>query len=200
MKKLRVLVLFLLAASSISLTASPTSSPDSVVRKLYQEVVARKPLGIPKGADRTAIWPYLSKALIQKLEVAQNCEDDYFRHHAGEGQKPEFGWLEFGLFSGANERGIPAAAVVTRTEPQNDGSFLVYVRLTYKESPETYGRTPTDANTSNWDVAAVVILESGRLVVDNVLLMNGDSTKVESRLTNSFSGCSGPHWVGDKDN
>jgi hypothetical protein len=38
-------------------------SPDSVVRELYQQVVARRPLGIPKGEDKAALWPFVSDHL-----------------------------------------------------------------------------------------------------------------------------------------
>jgi hypothetical protein len=69
-------------------------SPDSVVRELYQHVVARKALGIPKGKDKAALWPFLSKRLIQKLDVAETCEDDYLRHRPNNDGKPAFGWLE----------------------------------------------------------------------------------------------------------
>jgi hypothetical protein len=184
--------------SYISPSVTAGRSPGSVVRDLYQQLVVRRPLGIPKGADKAAIWPFLSKGLIRRLDAAQTCEDDYFRQHKGEEGKPRFGWLETGLFSGANERGIPAEAVVERTKPQKDGSFHVYVRLTYKESSETYGRTPDPANKFHWHVAAVVISEDGRFVVDDVLLFKDESTKTESRPAVSFPGCDGSRWIGDK--
>jgi hypothetical protein len=107
-------------------------SPDSVVRKLYQQVVARRPLGIPKGADRAAISHFLSKELIQKLDTAQACQDDYFRQHTDKDSKPAFAWLETGLFSGANEEAIPSAAAVDHTSPQKDGSTTTPFFLTMK--------------------------------------------------------------------
>lgn len=174
------------------------SQPDVVVvQHLYDQVVARRPLGIPKDADRAAIWPFLSKGLIRRLELARSCEGDYYRQHAGNEGKPEFPWLELGLFSGENENAIPVAAVVERTEPLKDGSFRVYVRLTYKESFETYGRPPDPANTFHWHVAGSVISEDGRFVVDDVLLFSGNSKRVASRLSRTFTGCDGARWVGD---
>ncbi len=184
--------------SFVSPNATAERSPDSVARELYQQVVARRPLGIPKGADKEAIWPFLSKGLIQKLDAAQACENDYFRQYTDKDSKPGFSWLETDLFSGANEKAIPSAAAVERTKLQKDGSFHVYLRLTYRESYETYGRPPDPANTFNWHVAAVVISEGGRFVVADVLLFEDNSMKVESRLSEYFSGCEGQHWVGDK--
>jgi hypothetical protein len=195
--KTYLVIMFLLLVSCVFLAGNAAPPPEAVVRKLYGQVVKRRPLGIPKGADKTAISAFLSKGLLQRLVVAQRCEADYFRQH-DQGSKPPFDWLETGLFSGTNEKGIPAAAVVDRTERQEDGSFRVYVRLTYKESFETYGRAPDPANTFNWDVAAVVISEGGRFVVDNVLMLKENTTKIESSLTDSFAGCVGPRWVGDK--
>ena len=66
---------------------SPSSAAEraeTVVQQLYKQIVTRQPIGIPQGADRTAIWPFLSKGLIRRLELAQSCERDYRRQHAGD--------------------------------------------------------------------------------------------------------------------
>jgi len=196
--KLRPAILLLLLVSCLSPGGTANSSPDSVVRALYQQIVARRPFGIPKGEDKAAIWPYLSKGLIHKLETAQACEDSYFQQHTSDIVKPGFDWLEVNLFSGgANEQAIPSSAVVERTAAQKDGSLRVYVRLRYKESFETYGRPPNPANTFHWRVADSMISEDGKFVVDDVLFLKDDSTKIEYRLTDFFRGCDGPRWVGD---
>jgi hypothetical protein len=192
------LIVLLQLVSFVFPNAQAEHSPDSVVQELYQRVVARKPLGIPKGADKETLWPFLSKTLVQNLDAAQTCENDYLRQHAGQDGKPAFEWLETGLFSGANEKGIPASAAVERTKAQNDSTFRVYVRLTHKQSFETYGKPPDPAHTFDWHVAAVVKSEGGRFVVDDVLLFEDDSTKIASRLADSFPGCDGPRWMGDK--
>ena len=195
---LHSLIALMLLVNYVAPTGTAAISAESVVRKLYGQITTRKPLGIPKGSDETAIRPLLGKELLQTLRAAQSCQDDYFRQHIDKGSKPEFGWLETGIFSGPNERAIPSAAVVERTEPQEDGSFHVYVRLTYRESFDTYGRAPNPANTFSWQVAAVAKSEGGHFVVTDVLFFEGESKKIESRLSDSFRGCEGSHWVGDK--
>jgi len=70
--------------------------------------------------------------------------------------------------------------------------------LRTKESFETYGKPPDPTHTFDWHVAAVVISEEGRFVVNDVLLFKDDSTKIASRLTDSFTGCDGPRWIGIK--
>lgn len=193
----RILVCLFVPIIVVAQDTSTRPRPASVVSALYRQVVALKPLGIPKGPDKAAIYPFLSKGLTRTLETAQRCEDDYFRRHHGENEKPAFYWLESGLFSGENEQAIPVAAKVRRSERQKDGSFHVVVQLAYKESFETYGRSP-DPTEFHWDVVAVVAAENERFVVDDILLLDDDSKKVESRLTTSFTQCNGPHWVGDK--
>ena len=196
--KLRPVILLLLLVVCLSPIGTADPSPDAVVRGLYKQVVARKPLGIPKRTDRAALVPFLSKGLLGRLDEAQACEDDYLRQHESDSGKPAFVWLETGLFSGSNERGLPSAAIVERSRRQKDGSFYVNVRLTYKESSETYGKTPNPANTFHWDVAAVVISEGGKFFVNDVLFFKDNSDTVESRLSDSFPGCDGSRWVGDK--
>ena len=98
------------------------------------------------------------------------------------------------LTSDSEARCVPAT--VERTDRMKDGTFRVHVRLTYKESSETYGKPPDPTHTFDWHVAAVVTSEGGRFVVDDVLFFKDDSTKITSRLTDSFKGCGGPRWVG----
>jgi hypothetical protein len=195
---MKPLIVLLQLVSFVFPNSPVDPSPDALVRELYQQVVVRRPLGIPKGEDKAALWPFLSKRLIQKLDAAQRCEDDYLRQRPDKDGKPAFGWLETGLFSGSNEWAIPASATVERTETMKDGAFRVYVRLTYKESFETYGKPPDPTHTFDWHIAAVVISEEGRFVVNDILLFEDDSAKITSRLTESFNGCDGPRWVGIK--
>jgi hypothetical protein len=168
---------------------------DTVVGQLYSYVVAHHPIGIPV-ADRAALWPLLSKRLVQKLETARACEDDYRRQHAGDDGKPAFGWLETGLFSGSDERALPSEVSVERSESKSNGTVLVYVRFTYRETSDTYGRSPNPATVVHWRGAAVVTREGGYFVVDDVLLFKRHATTVESRLSRTFVGCSGRRWVG----
>jgi hypothetical protein len=196
--KLRVLIGLLQLTCCLSPTVATERSPDAVVKELYKEVTARNPLGIPKGVDKTAIWPFLSKRLVKRLYAAQACENDYFRHHAGEGGKPELPWLESGIFSGENEQATPAAAVVEKVDRQMDGSFHARVRLTYRNSTDTRGQVSRATSTYHWDVVAVVIAKNGRFAVDDILVFKNDSTEIQSRLEGAFPGCDGSRWVGDK--
>lgn len=174
---------------------------DSVVRNLYHEVVLRRPLGIPKGEDKKILWGFLSNRLKSELDAAQACEDDYYRQYTDKDINPEIEWLEAGLFSGFNEKGIPAAAVVERTEPAGPTTYRVYVLLTYKETFDTYGRPPDPRDTFQWRVAAVVTLEDGRFLVDDILFFKDDTQVVPKTVETSLSqmltmGCNGPRWVG----
>jgi len=129
--------------------ATDKRDAEAVVLNLCRQVVLRKPLGIPQKADRQAISPFLNRGLIARLNAAQTCENDYYRQHIADDGKPEFAWLEMGLFSGGNEEAIPSDANVQRTDIQQDGSYRVRVQLTYRESFETYGRAPIPATRSN---------------------------------------------------
>jgi hypothetical protein len=51
------------------------------VEKLYAEIVAHHPIGIPAGTKMAAIQPYLSKRLAVQFQTAQACQDDYRRQH-----------------------------------------------------------------------------------------------------------------------
>ena len=191
-----MIILLLVGGTATRVFAHPR--PDAVVIKLYGQIVARHPLGIPKSSDKNAIRPFLSKRLIQEFKVAQECEDDYVRKHADDDGKPEFDWMERGLFSGSNEKASPFAAVVERTEPKKDGYIQVYVKLTYKDTYKTYGRPIKHPSVFHWHVAAIVIREAGRFVVDDVVQYNEGSTEIKYSISSAFIGCDGSHWVGEK--
>ncbi len=202
---LLILLQWVASAATIAQTSQKQLAehpPDAVVRRLYHEVVLRRPIGLPRGEDKKILWTFLSNRLISKFDTAQACEDDYYRLHTDKNIKPEIEWLEAGLFSGANEMGIPAAAVVERTEPAGPRTYRVYVRLTYRDTVDTYyDRPPDPHNTFHWRVSAIVTLEDGRYVVDDILFFKDEKKvvpkMVETRLSRLLTmGCDGSRWVG----
>jgi hypothetical protein len=169
------------------------------VEQLYDEIVARHPVGIPTGAKMVAIYPLLSKRLVEKLELAKTCETDYFQQHGrakDSAEKPT--WLKSGLFSGAGNRALPNTAQAVRDGQQTDGSYQVYVNL-WGPSIDIRNGVNSEANSpaGRWQTAVKVIFESGRYVVDDVRLFDGPSTNGPSHLlSESFAGCEGAHWAG----
>jgi hypothetical protein len=162
------------------------------VNDLYQRIVARHPIGIPTGEDEAALRPLLSKRLIQQLETAQGCQEDYFRQHPKADAGPKPAWLDKGIFTGYSKRALPLSASATQKELQKDGSFAVSVQLTYVKLP---GFVPDEAG---WDLIAKVILENNRFVVDDVRLFDGLYTEGPSHLlSETFTGCNGSYWTGE---
>ena len=161
---------------------------EAVVRSLYTEVIARHPVGIPRDADMKAVAPYLSKNLLRRIDLALACENDYYRQHQNPKEKPQIEWLEFGLFTGGNEKVSPSAFDVERTQSEKDGSFRVHLRLTWGSPSKPW----------IWRVVAIVVLEDGHSVVDDVIFLKDENLDdVESRLSETLaSGCDGGRWVG----
>ncbi len=159
------------------------SRPDALIASLYRQVVARHPLGIPYGKYGRIFVPYLSKALLQRFDLNIACFHDWARQHPDPNEKPSIGMFEDGVFSGDSEKAEPKAFHIERTELQKDGSSRVYVRLVWSDP---YNKPMT------WRVAAVVVPEDGRLVVDDVLYLKDGSDDVEGRLSEGMAyGCDG---------
>jgi len=169
------------------------NQPDALIQSLYRQVVARHPTGLPHGADMNVFAPYLSKRLLERIDLAHACARDWVRQDQKRmsmgNQVPEkapFGWAESGLFSGADERTEPDTFVVERTESEKDGSIRVYVRLTLNSQPS-----------ETWEVATILVRENGRSVVDDVIFLKDKSNPTEVWLSKLLSnGCDGPLWVG----
>jgi hypothetical protein len=162
------------------------------VNDLYQAIVARHPRGIPRGTDKAVIWPLLSRRLKQQLKTAQACQDDYRRQHPKTDNDAKPAWRHTGLFTGDSKRAVPLYAGVTKKEPGKDGSFDVYVNLTYVKVP---GLVPDH---TWWEIIVTVVPEDNRFVVDDLRLFDGLDTDGPSHLlSETFAGCDGPEWTGE---
>jgi hypothetical protein len=194
--RLLILVLQLVGSSAAGQINSPPQNrtsnapagaerpPDVVVRELYREVVARHPLGI--GADMKVFAPFLSKALLHRIDVNSACQNDWDRQNPDPNSKPPF--LEFGLFTGDDLRAEPQVFHIEGMQARKDGTTRVYVKLT-REGP---GESPT-----TWQVAAIVVRENGQFVLDDVIYLKDSPQDADVRLLEYLShGCDGSHWVG----
>jgi hypothetical protein len=168
------------------------------VERLYEEIVAHHPIGIPAGAEMARLRPFLSQRLTEHLQAAQACEEDYFRQHQAINGAPKPRWVKSGLFTGNGQRVSPIQAVPNRKEPQKDGSFLVYVDLVHEYTGHGSHYFHFNGHKAQgWEVVATVVSENGRFVVDDVRTFNSDDTNGPShRLSDGFVGCEGPHWTG----
>ncbi len=174
-----------------------SETPEGVVRTLYARIVKTRPLGIPTGADRAALWPLLTPRLVKVLETAQRCEADYFRQHPEPDLKPEFGWLEDGLFSGFDEMALPSDARIMRTESVGRERYRVVVQFTYRESFETYNRPPDPTHTFQWRGEVMVERHGSQFLVDDFRRIDEGSMERPRALSETFVGCKGRRWVGD---
>jgi hypothetical protein len=181
-------------------SAAQEPQPADVVQRLYREVVARHPMGVPHGAAKIAIWPLLSRHLIAALDTRNACDKDWDRKHPYSADHPikAPGFYEDGLFSGSNERGyINGATTDSTSRAQADGSYLVYVNLwSYSDMGE---RSLRSGKIDRWRVAARVTSEDGRFVVDDIFGPKGvfdyDKSVYMSKMLTT--GCKGTHSTFD---
>jgi len=177
-----------LALGQAAHQSDPPNQPQALTRSLYQQVIARHPIGIPRGADMTAIAPYLSTTLLHRINLAYACEGDFFRHNPDPRSKPAFEWLELGLFSGDDEQASPNTFRIQSTQFGTDGTVRVSVKLTHQEKPPY--------RPSSWRVAAVLTRESDQYVVDDVIYLRNGNHGADYRLSQALAwGCDGPHWI-----
>jgi hypothetical protein len=192
--RILVLAILLQLATHPGQSRAQELQPVEVVQKLYREVVARHPLGVPHGAAKTAIWPLLSKRLIEVFETRNACDQDWDRKHQNSDVPLKApGFYESGLFSGGNEQGYINGAAVGSTKTQADGSYLVFVNVwSYLDDGLPSLRA---SKVYRWRVAARVISEDGRFVVDDIFGFKGvfdpDKSVYMSKML--AHGCRGAH-------
>lgn len=134
------------------------------------------------------------------MSVAKDCERDYFRQHPDPESKPQFDWLEFGLFSGAWENALPSRMGVLRSVRQKDGSYQVRVKLTYWGEFDKYPSRPSDASdVSSWEIVVFVIREGKRFAIDDIQYSK-ETEETGLRLSQLLSrGCKDRTWIGNPD-
>lgn len=160
--------------------------------------MAHHPIGLPKSGEMSVIRPFLSNRLAEQLQTAQTCQDNYTSQHPQFSGTSGPGWLKSGIFSGEGSHASPVAAIVSRKQKQNDGSFLVDVELEPVQAIHHNGRSPRAFYGGyTWQVVARVISENGQFVVDDVRIFDGFPAEGPSHLlSDSFTGCDGSHWTG----
>jgi len=162
-----------------------TTQAEAMVASFYNEVVARQSIA---GVGNPKVFaPYFSKGLLHRFGDNTACFADWHRKNPGTTDKPPFGQLEMGVYSGSSERSHPQTFHIEKTESREDGSSRVTVKLTYSE--------PTFKLL--WQVAVVVVRENGRPVVDDVIYLSDKDHADEGRLSQVLlAECKGPRWDG----
>lgn len=158
-----------------------TAQVEAMVASFYKEVVARQP--IAEMGDPKVFGPYFSTDLLHRFEDNTACFADWYRKNPGTTDKPPFGQLEMGVYSGSSERSHPQTFRIERTVSREDGSSRVYVKLTYPQFRMI------------WHVAAVVVRENGRPVLNDVIFLRDKGNPEEYRLSQVLlAECNGPRW------
>jgi hypothetical protein len=196
MNPLRCILLLQFATLAFGQTAHQANQPDALVRSLYTQVIAHRPNGSLDPAQIKSVAPYLSKALLHKIDLAQACSADWDRHNPEPHLKARLA-SDYGLFSGeyylfSNEK-QPQKFNIDSTGPMKDGSVRVYVTLADAKPPWP---------SNDWRVAPILVLEDGHLAVDDVIYLDDAIWDNEADRRNTMlsqylaAGCNGPHWIG----
>jgi hypothetical protein len=172
--------------------ANLPNDPETLVRSFYQQVVARHPKGLLEGENKRIFEPYLSQALLHRIDLAQACSVDWDQHDPEPDLKAKM-ISDYGLFSGGGVEGEPRSFQIQRTQSEKDGFLRVYVRLKWEEPSK---------GQSNWRVADVMLRENGHYVIDDVIYINDsvypkDEVKPANRRLSGYlsAGCNGPRWI-----
>lgn len=164
------------------------------VSVFYTYITRYQPLGIPQGHAKKALWPLLSKRLVQELDSLQACEDDYYRRYGdilrANHFKPETPWLEDGLFSGPNEAATPMKFSILDSKSIGENRVDVHLRFTYKQTyccghPTSY---------EHHEGVVTVIRENGHFVIDDFVALFENDTAL--RLSDGYRECKDGQWVG----
>lgn len=162
---------------------APRSALDAV-RLFYSYVTKYRPLGIPSGREKKALWPLLSKRMAQQLDGFAACDKEYYRRYGeilrANTYKPDTPWLEDGLFTGPDDAATPSSFRILSS--RSVGGNRVDVLVAFKE------------DWGEHEGAVTVILENNRWVIDDYVAMYANDEL--RRLSAGYSQCNDGQWVG----
>ncbi len=174
---------------------APQAALDAV-RVFYTYITRYQPMGIPYGRVKKALWPLLSKRLVQELDSLEACDDDYYRRYSkildANQYKPATPWLEEGLFSGPNEAATPMKFSILSSRAVGKNRTDVHLRFTYKQTyccgyPASYDHP---------EGVVTAILENNRWVIDDFVAMYENDELL--RLSDGYpKECKAGRWVGE---
>jgi len=163
---------------------APQSALEAV-RLFYTHITKDPQLGVPSGRAKKALWPLMSKRLVQEIDALDACDKDYYRRYGkilrAHTDKPATPWLEDGLFTGPDDSATPPAFRILGS--RSVGDRRVDVLLAFKE----------DWGESEGDVT--VVLENDRWLIDDYVTMYANDEL--SRLSAGYSQCKDGRWVGE---
>jgi hypothetical protein len=173
---------------------APQSSLDAV-RVFYNIITKYQQLGIPRGREKQALRPLLSKRLAHLLDSLEACDADYYRRF-GESlrantYKPSTPWLEEGLFTGPNDAATPRIFRFGRSRAIGTNRVDVEVLYTIPEE-NCRGKSPCY---DHFRGVVTAILENSRWVVDDYVAMYENDDL--QRLSSGYAVCKDDHWVGE---
>jgi hypothetical protein len=167
------------------------------MRIFYSYITRYQPLGIPQGRAKKALWPLLSKRLVQDLGTLQACEDDYYRRYGyilrANQYKPAIPWLEEGLFSGPNEAASPMRFSILSSKTVGENRMDVHLKFTHKQAYCCGHRKSYE----HYRGVVTVILENHWWVIDDFVALYENDALL--RLSNGYPHCNGGQWVGRPD-
>ena len=163
------LVLTACAGSTASHASDPCvgNEPARVVCGFYRAYLEVQPIGLPNHEQEKALAPYLSPALVARMDGARRYQEAFETEHPNE--KPPF--VDGSLFTSMYE-GFDRFEIVQVEEMHEDGA-RVTVRFGYEDAPP-------------WE--DIVILTRGeRYAIDDIVFLGAGQFNPAHRLTEALS-------------
>ena len=169
----------------LSLAQTSASTAATFVASFYSIYIKQHSSGLfLQGDAKRALDPLLSERLRRQLDEAAECQADWVRQQPkGSTDKPPF--VECCLFSGSPD-GMPTSFSLGPTEILPDSRYGIVVDFVRKES----------AGDITWRDAVIVVKDGAHFAVDDVVYDADRGSMTTGRLSDSFQGCRGRHWIG----
>ena len=156
------------APSRASAVCAGVDAPEGVVCRFYQVYLGTRPVGLPTPEQERLLAPYLTTALLSRIDEARGYREGFEAQHPDE--KPPFvdGTLFTSLFEGADRFEI------VRSEPTANGGAVVTVRFGYDD-------------VKPWEDAVVVTRDGTRYAIDDIVFAGVGEFNPAGRLTEVLS-------------
>ncbi len=178
----------------LPLVLAAAAAPETVAKD-FLTAYLKQPPSVDNFAGARALAPHLSARLRKVLADAESCQADWQRQQPkGSTDKPPF--VDCCFFASSPE-GLPTSFALATPQALPDGRQRVTVTYTFAEAPGTYEDPNHKLESWSWRDALVLTAEGGGFVVDE-FLSERDAPAAPSKLSESFGGCRGAKWIGER--
>jgi hypothetical protein len=188
--------MILTATAVLMLAGVAPPTGEATVQEFLTAWLSGERLAFSHLKNARALAKFYTKHLQRVLDDADACQANWGEQQPPDStDKPPF--VDCCIFASSPE-GMPNSFRIDHTVPLANGRTKVFVEFTFVDTPVGDRRSAREPESWRWLDAVIVARVGGRYLIDDFIYVSRYQGEPDLYLSESFEGCRGAKWVGDK--